>query len=153
VNNPWNLPKRMAEVLDTLAKQGAGSSKVTARLMGLSHRTVEVYVLRARAQMGVGTRMAAVLEWDRANRPCTCGVAVVQAPSIPATWQHDAGAYARCSFCLRYTRNTKALSHRSFLCDCGSAEGWSGSFEPPGPTARWLSSDGVMGTQGDKRGS
>jgi DNA-binding CsgD family transcriptional regulator len=74
VNNPWNLPKRMAEVLDTLAKQGAGSSKVTARLMGLSHRTVEVYVLRARAQMGVGTRMAAVLEWDRANRPCTCGV-------------------------------------------------------------------------------
>jgi hypothetical protein len=75
------------------------------------------------------------------------GVGGTPAPSIPATWQHDAGAYARCSFCLRYTRNPKALSHSSFLCDCGSAEGWSGSFKPPGPDARWLAASGVKEDQ------
>lgn len=79
------------------------------------------------------------------------GVAAAPAPSIPATWQHDAGAYAQCYFCLRYTRNPKALSHRSFLCDCGSAEGWSGSFKPPGADARWLDADGVIASDGGKQ--
>lgn len=77
--------------------------------------------------------------------PLAVGVEV-----IPATWQHDAGAYARCSFCLRYTRNPDALSQSSFLCDCGSAEGWSGSFAKPGPDARWLASDGVTGASPDR---
>jgi hypothetical protein len=82
--------------------------------------------------------------WD-ADAP---GVATVVQPSIPATWQHDAGAYAQCSFCLRYTRNPKALSHACLLCDCGSAEGWSGSFKKPGPDARWLTADGVQASAG-----
>jgi hypothetical protein len=50
---------------------------------------------------------------------------------------HDAGAFARCSFCGRYTADPAALLNDRAVCDCGHADGWSGSFEQPGDTARW----------------
>lgn len=63
--NPWGLAPRECEVLQILASTGEGSSKRVAALMGISHRTVEVYVQRARERMKVATRLQAVLLWDR----------------------------------------------------------------------------------------
>jgi hypothetical protein len=56
---------------------------------------------------------------------------------ITATWSHDAGAYARCSYCGRYSDNPHSLTKDSFPCDCGKLHGWSGSFKKPGPDAKW----------------
>jgi hypothetical protein len=60
---------------------------------------------------------------------------------IPETLAHGAGAYARCSFCGRYTANPCALSSGSVqqraACDCEKPGGWCGSFKPPGPDAKW----------------
>jgi hypothetical protein len=57
---------------------------------------------------------------------------------IPATARHDAGAYARCSFCGRYTIDMCALERKRVpLCDCGKRGGWSGSFKKPGADAQW----------------
>ena len=50
---------------------------------------------------------------------------------------HDAGAFARCSFCGRYTAEPAARLNPTTICDCGRGDGWSGSFECPGDTARW----------------
>lgn len=69
-------------------------------------------------------------------------------PMIPATHQHDAGAYARCSYCGRYTVNPMALGNYGLRCDCGRTEGWSGSFERPGDGATWsITSDYVTGVR------
>lgn len=58
--------------------------------------------------------------------------------NIAATARHDAGAYARCSYCGRYTANPCALSGSPRVaCDCGKPGGWCGSFKPPGPCATW----------------
>jgi hypothetical protein len=53
------------------------------------------------------------------------------------TLRHDAGAYARCSYCRRYSLDPRTLSDRQPVCECGERHGWSGSFKPPGPDARW----------------
>lgn len=52
---------------------------------------------------------------------------------------HDAGAYARCSYCGRYSVSPLSIATTStrFVCDCGRAGGWSGSFVAPGPDAVW----------------
>ncbi|WP_227461627.1 hypothetical protein [Cupriavidus pauculus] len=57
--------------------------------------------------------------------------------SIAATWSHDAGAYARCSYCGRYSDSPLSLSKDSFPCDCGKLHGWSGSFKKPEADAKW----------------
>ncbi len=54
-----------------------------------------------------------------------------------ASLRHDAGAYARCSFCKRYSMDPRTLDRRAPKCECGSADGWSGSFVAPGPDAKW----------------
>lgn len=56
---------------------------------------------------------------------------------IPATWTHDEGAYAQCGECGRYTANPLALGARPWHCECGSKDGWCGSFKRPGPDAKW----------------
>jgi len=68
VNNPWNLPERQAEILTRLT-QGAGTAKQVARELGISFKTVEVHVLKAKKAMGAPTLLQAVLMWDRAQRP------------------------------------------------------------------------------------
>ena len=61
-------------------------------------------------------------------------------PKIPATSKHDAGAYGRCSYCFRYSRDPHILSHNhGKLCDCGEAHGYSGSFELPNEYSMWNS--------------
>jgi hypothetical protein len=56
---------------------------------------------------------------------------------IPATLQHDEGAFAQCGDCRRYTLDPYALTDRPPQCECGSKHGWSGSFKRPGADARW----------------
>jgi len=57
---------------------------------------------------------------------------------IEANSYHDAGAYARCSKCGRYTTSVFANSDRyEHPCDCGETDYWTGSFERPGPDAQW----------------
>lgn len=60
--------------------------------------------------------------------------------NIRATLEHDAGAYARCSYCGRYSDDPIVLRRPQTRCDCGKAHGWSGSFLRPGPGAKWSSS-------------
>lgn len=55
---------------------------------------------------------------------------------IKATQFHDAGAYARRSYCARYSDNPQSL-HGRLLCDCGEIHGWSGSFERPTDASLW----------------
>lgn len=56
---------------------------------------------------------------------------------IKATMAHDAGAYAQCSYCRRYSDNPNSLLREKFPCDCGDVYGWSGSFKAPTETAQW----------------
>lgn len=61
----------------------------------------------------------------------------VRGAHIPATMAHDAGAYARCSYCLRYSDNPASLNRDMHPCDCGKVYGWSGSFVKPGAFSKW----------------
>lgn len=61
----------------------------------------------------------------------------VRGAHIKATIFHDAGAYAECGACGRYSDDPKTLSDRQPACDCGKQHYWSGSFKPPGPDAKW----------------
>ncbi|PRH13505.1 hypothetical protein [Burkholderia gladioli] len=56
---------------------------------------------------------------------------------IAATMFHGEGAIARCSYCGRYSLDPKTLGDRQPKCECGEQHGWSGSFEKPGPDAKW----------------
>lgn len=67
---------------------------------------------------------------------------------IPATWQHDEGAYAQCGDCGRYSADPASLRIHAFACECGSTSGWCGSFKKPGADAKWSRrTAGVKGTQ------
>ena len=64
--------------------------------------------------------------------------------AIQKTGHHDAGAIARCSYCLRYSDDPKALqynpqrkSQNDLRCDCGKTHGWCGSFEKPDAGSMW----------------
>lgn len=76
---------------------------------------------------------------------------------LTANSTHDAGAYARCSGCGRYTINPNSLGvpgrktgHVPCVCDCGRADHWCGSFVAPGEDARFAV--GLPATR-DKRAS
>lgn len=60
--------------------------------------------------------------------------------TLESTMRHDHGAYAKCSYCGRYTADPRSLdegTRADARCDCGEVAGWSGSFEAPGPDAQW----------------
>lgn len=83
---------------------------------------------------------------EHLGEPYTCAL-----NGIPATWQHDEGAYAQCGDCGRYTLNPRALRVSTHRCECGSTTGWSGSFKKPGPDAKWSGEapDGVSGAHAE----
>ena len=56
---------------------------------------------------------------------------------IKANLYHGAGAYARCSYCQRYSDDPATLGDRPPACDCGEKHGWSGSFVPPTAESKW----------------
>jgi hypothetical protein len=63
---------------------------------------------------------------------------------IESTLCHDAGAYAKCSFCKRYTDDRAVMmamyQHTEApLCECGRGTGWCGSFEKPTEDSQWSS--------------
>ena len=66
----------------------------------------------------------------------------VRGAHIEASGIHDAGAYARCSYCGRYSDNVASLNKWTFLlvCDCGRAHGWCGSFKKPNKYSEWSES-------------
>lgn len=57
--------------------------------------------------------------------------------NIKRTLAHDAGAYARCSYCGRYSDNRDSIATAIYPCDCGERHGWSGSFLPPDENSKW----------------
>jgi DNA-binding CsgD family transcriptional regulator len=64
--NPWGLTKREAEALRMFIVTGC--EKRTADMMGISMKTVSTLVVRAKQRMGVGTRLHALIEFDRWQR-------------------------------------------------------------------------------------
>lgn len=64
-------------------------------------------------------------------------VASVRGSHIKRTMRHDAGAYARCSYCGRYSDKIEALNKDEWPCECGKLHGWSGSFIPPTAESQW----------------
>lgn len=56
--------------------------------------------------------------------------------AIKSSMTHDAGAYARCSGCGRYSDDPRSLLD-GHPCDCGKVGYWSGSFQPPTAESQW----------------
>jgi hypothetical protein len=93
--------------------------------------------LRATPPASVMQALAAPAS-EAASQPGEMGAGVpMRGESIAATWSHDAGAYARCSYCGRYSDNPHSLMKDSFPCDCGKLHGWSGSFKKPTAESKW----------------
>lgn len=74
---------------------------------------------------------------DQELQACFETPPALRGAKIPATMRHDAGAYARCHYCRRYSDDPKALGDRPFACDCGNSGGWSGSSESPNSESQW----------------
>lgn len=57
---------------------------------------------------------------------------------IKGNLDHDAGAYARCSYCGRYSDKPSTLRGYGYAkCDCGKEGGWCGSFKKPDEKSEW----------------
>ena len=63
---PWALTRREIDSMTAIVQ--TGSSKLAARELGLSHRTVELYLDRAKKKMKTGHMVTAALMWDRWQR-------------------------------------------------------------------------------------
>ena len=64
---------------------------------------------------------------------------------IKATLKHDAGAYAQCGNCGRYSDNPDSLKRNDLSCDCGKVNWWSGSFVQPKENSLWNQSSHKQG--------
>lgn len=63
--------------------------------------------------------------------------AAIRGAHINGNMFHDAGAYAQCGHCGRYSDDPRSLKLDIFLCDCGMSHGWSGSFKRPTKESKW----------------
>lgn len=62
--NPWGLTVRQAQTLDAMVEHGC--PKRAARVLGLSHRTVQNYSEHAAHRMNEGgSRIRCLILWDR----------------------------------------------------------------------------------------
>lgn len=62
---------------------------------------------------------------------------MLRGSDIKETWTHGKGAYARCSYCGRYSDDPRSLQHR-MNCECGNGnKGWCGSFVAPDENSKW----------------
>jgi hypothetical protein len=64
-------------------------------------------------------------------------VETVRGSHIKRTMRHDAGAFARCHYCGRYSDKIEALNKDEWPCECGKRHGWSGSFVAPTVESKW----------------
>lgn len=62
--NPWNLTPREVEAL-SLMIDNAGAVKIAADRMGISFKTADTFLGRARDRMGARTRFEALIQFDR----------------------------------------------------------------------------------------
>lgn len=84
------------------------------------------------------TTLEGILGYEQAGWTVAAALPQAAAQVVPPkTWFHDAGAQAQCHYCKRYSLDPRTLSDRPPACECGEKLGWSGSFKPPGPEARW----------------
>jgi hypothetical protein len=83
------------------------------------------------SEMAAACIIADIQRMDRAESK-----APIRGEGIAKSWTHDAGAYARCSYCRRYSDNPKSLTD-NWPCVCGKPGGWSGSFQPPTILSMW----------------
>ena len=67
MSNPWNLTECQVDALSRTI-ECAGREKVAADRMGVCRMTLTNRVRRAKEKMGVETRIAALLEFDRWKR-------------------------------------------------------------------------------------
>lgn len=65
--NHWGLTSREVEVIEVMMR--ADTNKEIGRELCLSPRTVEHHMAAIRRKMGVSSRIAVALKWDRAQRP------------------------------------------------------------------------------------
>ena len=70
MSNPWNLTKREEEVL-SLMLENAGAVKIAADRLGISFKTADTFLGRAKKRMGARTRFEALIQFDRWNRSVT----------------------------------------------------------------------------------
>jgi molybdate transport repressor ModE-like protein len=63
---PFNLTDRQAEIVDAIVQHG--STKLAARQLGISYRTVEGVMGHIRDKMRAPNRVRTVIEWGRARR-------------------------------------------------------------------------------------
>lgn len=66
VDNPWKLTPGQCQALAAVVE--AGCDKLAAAALGLSAKTISVQILRAKARMGLRTRLQCFLVWDRFQR-------------------------------------------------------------------------------------
>jgi FixJ family two-component response regulator len=62
--NPWALTQRQQHILTVLVRC-EGCSKLAARALDLSPKTVDQVVWRVKEEMKKRTRTGVILEWDR----------------------------------------------------------------------------------------
>lgn len=67
---PRRFTDRELDVLEVMVRDDVqGNGKLAARALGVSIKTVEVHVANICEKMGVNSRLAMVLKWDRHQRP------------------------------------------------------------------------------------
>lgn len=123
--------------IEHAAKLVTESLRASAPVEQASKSTLSQQVARARAE--VATWPDSVSE-SVGIPPAAEPASHRDAPNgIAATHRHDAGAYARCSYCGRYSLSPSALAEDRYqpMCDCGKQHGWCGSFKRPDANAKW----------------
>ena len=64
--NPWGLTPRQCEVLAAVIETGC--NKLASKALGLELRTTEAHLHAAYKRIGVGSRIVALVAFDRWNR-------------------------------------------------------------------------------------
>jgi DNA-binding NarL/FixJ family response regulator len=66
MTNPWNLTPRECATLAAVAEYGC--TKLAARKLGVTGKTIEQHIRAAKRAMGLPHRTQAVIAWDRHAR-------------------------------------------------------------------------------------
>lgn len=66
MNNPWGLTRQEAAAMQAVTEQGC--YKRAADAMNISPKTIAHHLTHARRRMGIESRIAAILEFDRQQR-------------------------------------------------------------------------------------
>lgn len=128
-----SLTATMLELLEILRQwePDHSSGKDRQRIVQAMY---QIGVLRAPSETVAAMKVSA---GEAAPTPQNSQDNPVRGSHINGNWFHDAGAYARCSWCGRYSDKIEALNKDEWPCECGKLHGWSGSFVAPTADSRW----------------